>query len=313
MGRALGARAGLAYNLELTYGTPPASGFKAMPFISGMLRDDQPLIESEILGFGNDPAAPIRDVITVDGTIRVPVDTSAFGHWLRLLLGAPTTTGAGPYVHTFASGLAARPSASIEIQHPDVPAYTMFSGLCAESMTFELATTGLLSAEVKLMGQKAGDDLSATAAGTPSDPGGVRFGHFNGSVARNGTPLAVVTTAKFTYANNLDPVRVIRSDGLIEALDPTVASLTGEVTVRFANTTLLNQARAGTSCSLEFGWTIDASRSLLLTAHEVYLSRPSREISGPKGVEMTFQMVAAKATSPARMFTAVLTNSAASY
>lgn len=313
MGRAIGARAGLALAFESTYGTAPASGFKAMPFASGNLKDDQPLIESELLGYGNDPASPIRDMISVDGTIRVPVDTDAIGYWLKLLLGAPTTTGTTPKVHTFTSGGLTRPSASIELQNPDVPNYVMFSGLGVESAMFEFATSGLLTAEMKLIGQKAAADSTTSDAGTIAAVAGSRFGHFNGSVKRGGTVLGNVTKAKFTYANNFDPVRVVRSDGLIAGIDPTVASLTGEVTIRFDDTTLLTQAQNGTTAALEFGWTIDANASLLMTAHQVHLARPSREVSGPKGVEMTFQMVASKAASPARMLTAVLTNSVAAY
>lgn len=313
MGRALGARAGLALAFESTYGTAPASGFRAMPFASGNLKDDQPLIESELLGFGNDPAAPIRDMISVDGTLRVPVDTDAIGYWLKLLLGQPTTTGTTPKVHTFTSGSFTRPSASIEVQHPDVPNFTMFSGIGVESGMFEFATSGLLTAEMKLIGQKAAPDTTTSDAGTVAAVAGTRFGHFNGQVKRGASVLGNVTKAKFTYANNFDPVRVVRSDGLIAGIDPTVASLTGEVTIRFDDTTLLAQAQTGGVAALEFGWTIDANASLLITAHQVHLARPSREISGPKGVEMTFQMVAARAASPARMLTAVLTNSVASY
>ncbi len=313
MGRALGAGFSFAMAYELTYGTAPASGFRSMPVVSSSLRDSQPLLDSELLGFGYDPAPPLRDVITVDGTVRIPVDTDMIGHWLRMLLGSPTTTGTTPRVHTFTSGGATRPSASVELQHPDVPAFTMFSGLCAESASFEFGTTGLLSAEVKLMGQRAAPVGATTSAGTVAAATGTRFGHFNGSISRNGSVLGNVTAASLTYMNNMDAVRVIRSDGLIAGLDPTVASMTGEVTIRFDDTVLLAQAQSGAISSLEFGWSSGANSSLLLTAHQVHLSRPTREVQGPKGVDMTFEFIAAKAASPARMLTAVLTNSIASY
>jgi len=43
------------------------------------------------------------------------------------------------------------------------------------------------------------------------------------------------------------------------------------------------------------------------------MPRPKIEISGPKGLQATFDWQAALATSPARMCTAVLINSIASY
>lgn len=313
MGRALGARAALALAYETTYGTAPASGFRSMPFASQSLRDDQPLLESELLGFGNDPAAPVSDMISVDGTVRVPVDTDMIGYWLKLLLGQPTTTGTTPKTHTFNSGGFTRPTASIEVQHPDVPAYTMFSGIGVESGMFEFASSGLLTCEMKLIGQKAAAISATSVAGAVAAATGSRFGHFNGSIKRNGTALGNIMAAKFTYANNLDAVRVIRPDGVIEGLDPTVASLTGELTIRFDETTLLAQAQNGTTCALEFGWSTGASSALSFTVHQVNLARPTREVSGPKGVDLTFQFVASRATSPARMLTAVLTNTVAAY
>ncbi len=83
--------------------------------------------------------------------------------------------------------------------------------------------------------------------------------------------------------------------------------------VRFADNTLVNQAIAGTPCELVFGYSRPGGASLTLTAHAVYLPRPRIEISGPQGIQATFDWQAAKAASPARMCTVVLANDVASY
>jgi hypothetical protein len=95
MARAQGARALMALAFETTYGTPPASGFTRMPFASTSLGAEQPLLNSELLGYGRDPLAPIKDAVTADGDVVVPLDAEAFGFWLKAAFGAPTTTGAG--------------------------------------------------------------------------------------------------------------------------------------------------------------------------------------------------------------------------
>lgn len=50
MARDLGARAQMALACESTYGTPPAGGFRLMPFASTTLGSEQPLLASELLG-----------------------------------------------------------------------------------------------------------------------------------------------------------------------------------------------------------------------------------------------------------------------
>ena len=120
MARAQGARALMALAFETTYGTPPASGFTRMPFASTSLGAEQPLLNSELLGYGRDPLAPIKDAVTADGDVVVPLDAEAFGFWLKAAFGDPTTTGTGPWTHEFQSGSWTLPSMSIETGMPEV-------------------------------------------------------------------------------------------------------------------------------------------------------------------------------------------------
>jgi hypothetical protein len=61
------------------------------------------------------------------------VDLNNIGHWLRLLLGPPITTGTSPnFTHSFGSGASALPSNSIEIGYPDVPSYDLCTGVRAD-------------------------------------------------------------------------------------------------------------------------------------------------------------------------------------
>lgn len=312
MARAQGARAQLAAAFESVYGTAPASGYRKMPFASTTLGEEQPLLENELLGYGRDPLAPVKDAITADGNVVVPVDLEAFGVWLKGAFGAAVPTGDGPYTHTFQSGGYSLPSLAIEKAMPEVPHYEMFTGCMVNSLSWTMQRSGLLTATVELIAQgMAADD--ETAAGTPTDYTLARFGHFNGSIERNGSPLGNVISAEITYSNNLDRIETIRSDGRIDGADPSMAALSGNVVVRFADQTLFNQAIAGDPCELEFAYSLGAGQSLSFTAHAVYLPKPRLEIPGPQGIQATFAWQAAKAASPARMCTAVLVNSVASY
>lgn len=312
MARAQGARSQLAVAYETTYGIPPAGGFTRLPFASSTLSAEQPLLSSELLGYGRDPLAPIKDAITADGDLSVPIDAEGFGFWLKAAFGAPVTTGTGPYVHEFRSGNWSLPSIAIETGMPEVPRYAMCSGVMLNQLSWTLQRSGLLTATVGLIAQ--GETVTTTSqAGTLADFELIRFGHFNGSVERNGAALGNVVSAQITYANNLDRIETIRADGMIDGADPTIAALTGQIEVRFSDSTLVQQAISGTPCALQFAYALPSGQSLTLTAHAVYLPRPRIEISGPAGVQASFDWQAARDPVTGRMATITLTNDIESY
>lgn len=312
MARAYGANAQLLGKFETVYGTPPSGNYIKFPFVSSDLGSEQGLIASDLLGQGRDPSQPIRDVIRVEGNVVVPVDLRNFGHWLKALLGAPTTTGTGPYTHTFASGAASLPSLALEVGMPEVPIFFTEAGVRVNSAQLTFARSGAANATLNCIAQGE-TDAGVTGGGTPTTASLTRFNQFQGSIKKDGVQLGNVTGAQLTYSNNLERIETIRSDGKIDGADPTIAALTGNIEVRFADTTLIDAATDNTPLELAFAYSIDADKSLTFTAHEVYLPKPKLAISGPGGVQATFDWQAAKATSPARMLTVVLKNDVASY
>ncbi|MDD3183582.1 MAG: phage tail tube protein [Alphaproteobacteria bacterium] len=313
MSRAYGANAQLLGQFESTYGTAPSSDFIKFPFISSQLGSEQGLIESDLLGQGRDPAQPMRDVINVDGDVVVPVDLRYIGYWLRALFGAPTTTGTeAPYVHTFKSGATDLPSLALEVGTPEASSYFMNAGVRANSMQVSFERSGGASATINCIAQGE-DRASASLGGTPTELVMTRFNQFQGSVKKDGAQLGNVTGAQFTYTNNLEKIETIRDDGKIDGADPTVAAFTGTIDVRFADTTLLDAATDNTAVALSFGYTIDASHSLIFTAHEVYLPKPKLPIEGAGGIQASFNWQAAKNATAGVMLTAILTNDVESY
>ncbi|WP_210880301.1 phage tail tube protein [Roseovarius autotrophicus] len=313
MARAQGARAQMALAFETTYGTPPASGFVRMPFASATLGAEQPLLNSELLGYGRDPLPPIKDAVTADGNVVVPIDAQGFGFWLKAAFGQPITTGAdAPYTHEFRSGNWTLPSMAIETGMPEVPRFALYSGCVLDTLSWQMQRSGLLTATASLVAQ--GEITAASsAAGTIADLALQRFGHFNGAITRNGTALGNIVSAEITYANNLDRVETIRSDGRIDGADPSIAALTGRIEVRFADQILVDQAINGAPSELSFGYMLPSGESLTLVAHAVYLPRPRIEIAGPQGVQATFDWQAARDTTLGRMCTVTLINGIEEY
>lgn len=314
MARAHGARSQMALAFESTYGVPPVSGFTKMPFVSSTVDAQQALQENDLVGYGRDPLAPTQDAIDVDGNLVVPIDAEGFGFWLKAAFGGPVTTGTGPYVHTFSSGGWALPSLSLETGMPEVPSYSMASGLVLDTLSWDISRKGLLTASVELIGQGEETD-TASQAGTLDTFDLARFNHFQGAISRNGETLGNIVSGRWNYGNGLERAEVVRGDGLVGGVDPGMAALSGQLVARFDSTVLLTQARDGVPCDLQLAYQMPAAgASLVITTRNVYFSRPRREIAGPSGIQITLDWIASKvATGSIAMCTAVLANERAAY
>ena len=312
MARAYGANASLLAAFEPTYGTTPTGDFGKIPFVSTTLGSEQGLIANDLIGLGRDPSAPIRDVIKVEGDIVIPIDLRNIGMWLKAILGSPVSLGDTAHTHTFVSGNSGLPSLSLETGLPDIPAYFLASGVMANSLQVKFARSGAADATLGLIAQ---GEVKRTASAdvTPTTLPITRFNQFQGSIKKNGRALGNVVAAQLTYSNNLARIETIRSDGKIEGADPTVASLTGNLEVRFADTELIDAATNNTPLELTFSYVIDATKSLTFIAHEVYLPKPKLSISGPGGIQATFDWQAAKNTAAGHMLTVQLVNDVVAY
>jgi hypothetical protein len=181
-----------------------------------------------------------------------------------------------------------------------------------DTLSWQMQRAGLLTATASLVAQGE-TTAAASAAGTLADLALQRFGHFNGAITRNGQPLGNIVSAEVTYANTLDRVETIRSDGRIDGADPSIAALTGRIEVRFADQLLVDQAIDGEPCEMSFAYTLPSGESLTLVAHAVYLPRPRIEIAGPQGVQASFDWQAARDATLGRMCTVTLVNAVEGY
>lgn len=431
MGRARGANAGMALKYETSYGTSPGGNYVKMPFISSDLGEEQNLLPSDVLGLGRDPARPEKDEINNTGSIPVPLDLRSLGYWLKLLLGAPTTTqgvratgdytfsgqpadtsvltvngvaitfvagtpganqvkigatladtiaaavthlnasantsiddatysadiagtkilithdtigtagnsftivagsspatnatasgatlaggsAAGAYNHIFASGSVTLPSASIEVQNPDVPSYRMNYGVMINSIAIALQRSGHLSANLGYIAQGEATPATTTAVGTPTELTFERFSQFAGQIYRDGVPLGEITNANFNYSNGLDPIEVIRSDGRIGGSDPGGALLPGDVTALFSSHALLDLAVNGTAVELWHQWKIGnaIAKSLTIVMHQVDLPRPKLPITNAGMVRARFPYQGSKQQTIGRALTVTLVNDVSAY
>jgi len=315
MPRAIGANSKLHLATETTYGTPPGGNWRLMPFVSCDLGAEQPFIDADVIGLApnRDVAPPFRDIVTVQGQAVVPVDLAFIGDLLRLLLGPPTTTGTAPdFQHVFVSGASPPPSVSLELAYPEVPSFDVIAGVRADTFEIDFSPSGAATATFGLIGQ--GSTRSATSsAGTPITRDYTAFNKAQGSIRRNGTPLAQITGGRINFSNGAEIVRTIRDDLRIEGVDPGLARATGQITSRFESTLLLDDAASNAALEIDFEYRISATRRLTVTLHETYLALAKTPIQGPAGIEANFEFRAAFNPAAGRMMTVTLRNGVDSY
>lgn len=313
MSRAYGWNAQLLIAEESEYGVMPQSGYRKIPFISSSLDSEQNLLSSNVLGLGRDPTQPFQDVINVDGDMAVPVDVRNIGVWLKAIFGAPTTTeDEGVYTHAFESGKIVIPSYSLEVGLPEVPQFIRFLGVRANSIAFNFQRSGEAQVTLNLFAQCEKGSTEAIAA-EPAVYKYTRVSQFQGYIKSGGEFLANITAASATYSNNLEKIETIRNDGLVEAIDLGVASLSGSISARYGDNVLLDKAREGTPVDVELGYQLSDTMKLVIECHEVYLPKPKRSIDGPGGIECSYDFQGAKSEELGHMMTIKLINDVESY
>lgn len=255
------------------------------------------------LGFTHDTLSAVGNAFTI-----------ASGNANGVASGA--TLSGGGYTHTFISGAASLPSFAAEIGHTNVPAYFVHTGCMLNSMAMNFQRSGSANATLNIIAQGE-TRFASTQGGTPTNRVYKPFSQFNGSIKRNNVSLANITGAQFTYSNGMQAVPTIRNDALIEGVDPTTISVNGSIDVRFADTVLVDDAINNTAIELELAYKLaglDGNNfSLTWTFHEVYLPRPRIPVSGPGGVQASFNWQGVYDDALTKSVTVVLKNDVTSY
>lgn len=317
--RAYGANAVLRGAFEVTEGTAPAAGWYGLPFKSFSLGAEKPLETDPLLGQGRDAQDPTYGAITDAGDVDVPLDVRAIGWWLTAIFGPPVTVADSPSVglhsHRWRSG-GTVPTVALEIGHTKIGDYRMHTLCKAGGLSFEMARTGGTSGKVDLIAQREHPKTAVSAVSGAGSYALTRFSSGRGGISLAGQPLGLVTKGAFTYSNALQAVESIRADGLIDGVDETEATCTGSVTVRYSDDhTLADAGSAEQPVALRYGYTVAGSAGFALTFDlpRVFFPVKKQPISGPGGIEASFDWQAAYDPVAGHMLAVTLINDVAGY
>ena len=218
-----------------------APAYVQLPYYTHSLGMAKPLEDDPVLSQDGvrDPSEHAPGLPGHDGQLTVPVDLNQAGFWLRMLLGAPTTTddGGGDFTHVFKSGAADLPFNTIEM---DTAANVVLQhiGVMAESWGMNTQRqSGYGRMDLSMVGREEKRLTSAVDA----DAGTIaleRVPAFTGVVKVDDALVGSITEANFTYANNLEGHEGLDAAGLQTGYDTGVPAFTGGLNARFVDTAL---------------------------------------------------------------------------
>ena len=312
-----GQLARMAIGEESAFKTPPAA-FKSTYFYRDTLAQTTPRETDPLLGAGynNDrdetPSAPALS--EHGGEIDVPLCLNHFGYWLRLLFGAPTTTGAGAdKTHLFASGAPVLPSYAIEAKKMATD-FRQHVGCVGKSLSMSFEDKpGYHRARVAIGGAKE-NLLTTSAAGVlPAPLALLQVPASKGIVRVNSVAAGSILGGEITYSTGVSMERYVDDDdGFSAAVLLDRARATGALKLRYRDATFDNLAIANTDVALELEFAISATKTVLFAMPAVRLERRGAPIEGPGGIESNMGFAAGQ-TAGAPMLSVTLKNQIATY
>lgn len=286
------------------------------------LADNQPLENDPTLagGFRGNLRGQ-RSRVDASGSATVSIAPS-IAFWLKHLIGKPTTTGAGPYTHTFqvGGGANALPAAALfEIDYSSRIAapgrYVRFQDVRIESAAFAFSTANpFQQATFNLRGAARKALPEDPIDASPTDPGHAAWGVANlALLLDNGATEVCVETLNLNWNNDLDTDLYCLNDGGVRHdLPEGSVSIGGDGVAQFDTPALLAKAVADTSLALKLtfsrgdGLGSSGNESLVITVPLSVIEAPTPGITGPRGLKQNFTFQAYRSGGSEIGVTAVL-------
>jgi Phage tail tube protein len=246
---AQGSRSALAYATEVTYGTsptlsPPTTNMKYLPFSTHTLDMSKVLIEGQDIRADRMPRHVRHGTREAAGDIVCEFRKADFDPFLEsVMMGAWAT-------NVLKTGTTQK-FFSIEDQQYDIDQHRLFTGMSVSRMVFDIAPDRMVGCTMSFVGKDMA--VSATRYVDTTNPDAYSTNEpmdsFNGALNEGGGALAYATALQFTIENGTQNVKVVGSPTSYEA-EYGMARVTGTLTLRYVNATLLQKFIAETASTI---------------------------------------------------------------
>lgn len=319
--RASGADVLFLAAFEAAYAVAPTTGLHRLLLGSYDPGEQDNMAYDPELGMGDEEADPYFDGERYRPTFNVHVGIESFGIWAKALLGAPVTTGAGPYTHVFGS---TGDPPSLFFEEGDagltVPVFWRQAGIKMGGMTMDLSPKGVAKANFTAFAKNRKDfaaSIEEDVVDAPTEfPVAGVYKYFNANLKAqwNGADLGNVLGGNLNYTTNSAEIEELGQNGEIGGVEDGAHGATGELRVRRSiDTSLRADAKSKTPRALKFIWSTPANAAFKLELHfpRTYVQRRGGGISGPDGIEDTYGFRAARPAGDRLMKLTLINSSAA--
>ncbi len=257
MAQVSGANIVVAVYDETAWGVDPDPAAGQLVYLSSLgLQAQQNRVDDPTITGGRGVRRSGRGNISIGGGMSMAIAPENCGRFLKHLIGAPTTTGAGPYVHTFVPtdlpvGFVIEKDYTTEIASK----VERFNGCRIASATFACPQEGIQTVDYQVVGRKRTIGTAALDASL-TDPGHDAFEGFDGILKIAGTQVGGIIAANFSISNNIDDTLYTfpasgDTAGLRYSLAEGRAAISGTLETVFEDFTLVDLAAAGTETTIE--------------------------------------------------------------
>ncbi|MEI6286229.1 MAG: phage tail tube protein [Bacillota bacterium] len=279
----------LALGFETDYNKPPVECI-LMPIDSEAMDYKRTKTDPTTMRGIRAQEAPVFGNVDISGGITFPLDTVALGYVLRAAFGLPTTTGTTPaFSHAFKPGNT-QPSFCAEKQFTDAKGYDLLSGLKVNKLTFNFGDDKNTSYVAEIIG--ADRVLGAKTAFTTTEKALLdytRFFEWQGTVKEGGLTTGIITKGTIVLDFGLQAdTYAIGSKGIRTKLEPTSPfKVTGQLTLFFEDTLMVEKTITGATSSLEFALTDSDGPSFTISIPEVVYEPAIAKLEASKGTMLT--------------------------
>lgn len=275
-----------AFVAESVFGVTPASPqtqlFEVVSF-DAELQSQQ--LSSNTINSHRQTTFSRRGNKSTAGNISVEMVADNFDFALEALLGGTWSTNVLKVGNT-------QRSFAVEERFMDAGLYRVFNGLTFNELSMSITPENLITAQFGVMGSGATDITGTSIDSSPTavSPKPVFF-HEEGTIAIDGSAVAIVTGINLKFTNNDVGNRVI-TNAEYHSISTGRVQVTGDVTALFTDATLYDKFYQNTAATLEFSLSAGSPAETLtfsmsnvkFTAGEL-----TRGDTGPVLVKLSFQ------------------------